>query len=55
MEISQEGKFKEGNYQNIASKHLLAFINALKSINKLIVLYRLTPSLILENGAALKE
>ena len=49
------GKFKENNYQNITFKHLLAFINALKSTNKLVVLYRPTPLLILENGAALGE
>ena len=59
IEISQElkelGKFKESNYQNITFKYLLAFINALKSINKLIVLYCLTPSLISENSTALKE
>ena len=59
MEISQKlkelGKFEEDNYQNIASEYLLAFIDALKSINKLIVLYRPTPSLILENSTALKE
>ena len=59
MEISQElkelGKFKKSNYQNIASKYLPTFINALESTNKLIVLYRPTPLPILENGAALKE
>ena len=59
IEISQElkelGKFKEGNYQNITSKHLLVFINALKSINKLVVLYHPMPLPILENGAASKE
>ena len=59
MEISQElkelGKFKKNNYQNITFKHLLAFINTLKSTNKLVVLYYLTPSPILKNGAALEE
>ena len=59
MEINQElkelGKFKEDGYQNITSKHLLAFIDALKSINKLVVLYRPTPLLISEKGAALGE
>ena len=49
------GKFEEGNYQNITSEYLLVFINALKSINKLVVLYHLMPLLILENGAALGE
>ena len=55
QELKESGKFKKGNYQNITSKHSLVFINALKSINKLVVLYRPTPSLILENGAALKK
>ena len=59
IEISQElkesRKFKKGNYQDVAFKHLLAFINILKSINKLVVLYRLTPSPILENSTALGE
>ena len=59
IEISQKlkelGKFKKNNYQDIAFKYLLVFINALKSTNKLVVLYCLTPLLILENGAALKE
>ena len=59
IEISQKlkklGKFEEGNYQNITFKYLLAFINTLKSINKLIALYRLTPLLILEKGATLRE
>ena len=48
IKISQEGKFKESGYRNITSEHLLAFINALKSINKLVVLHRLTPLLILK-------
>ena len=59
IEISQElkesEKFKEGNYQDITSKYLLAFINALESTNKLVVLHHPTPSPILENGAALGE
>ena len=55
QELKESGKFKKNNYQNITSKHLLAFINTLKSTNKLVVLYCLTPLLILENGAALGE
>ena len=59
IEISQKlkklGKFKEGNYQNITFKYLLAFINTLKSTNKLVILYHPTPLLILENGTTLKE
>ena len=59
MEISQElkelGKFKKDSYQNITSEYLLAFINALESINKLVALYRLTPSLILKKNTALGE
>jgi hypothetical protein len=55
MEISQEGKLKEGNYQNITSKYLLAFVNALKSTNKLVILYYPTPSPISEQGAASGE
>ena len=59
MEINQElkelGKFKEDGYQNITSKHLLAFIDALKSINELVILHYLMLSLISENGAALRE
>ena len=59
IEINQKlkelGKFKEDSYQNITSKYLLAFINALESINKLVALYRLTPLLILKKGAALGE
>ena len=53
--LKELGKFKKDSYQNITSKYLLAFINTLKSINKLVALYRLTPSPILEKGAALKE
>ena len=59
MEIDQElkdlGKLEEGSYQDITSKHLLAFINALESTNKLVVLYRLTPLLILGKGTTLGE
>jgi len=59
MEIDRElmdlGKLKEGSYQNIAFKHLPVFINALKSTNKLVVLYRLMPLPILENGTTLEE
>ena len=55
QELKELGKFKKNNYQNIPFKYLLVFLNALKSTNKLVVLYRLTPLLILENGAALKE
>ena len=59
IEINRElmdlGKLKEGSYQDIAFKHLLAFINALESINKLVALHRLTPLLISERGAALGE
>ena len=55
IKISQKGKFKESGYQNITFKHLLAFINALKSINKLVVLHRLMLLLILKQSAALEE
>ena len=55
MEISQKGKFKEGGYQDVTSKYLPVFINALESTDKLIVLYRPIPLLISEQGAALRE
>jgi hypothetical protein len=55
IEINQKGKLKEGGYRNITSKHLLAFIDTLKSTNKLVVLYRPIPLLILEQGTASKE
>ena len=54
-ELKELKKFKKSNYQNIISEHLLAFVNTLKSINKLIILYRLIPSPILEKGAALEK
>ena len=54
QELKELKKFKD-SYQDITSKYLLVFINTLKSINKLVVLYYLTPSPILENGAALRE
>ena len=52
-ELKELGKLKEGSYWDITSEYLSVFINTLESINKLIVLYRLTPSLISEKGAAL--
>ena len=55
QKLKELGKFKKDSYQNITSKHLLAFINALENINKLIVLHRLTPLLILKKGTALRE
>ena len=59
IEINQKlkelGKFKEGNYQNITSEHLLAFINTLKSINKLVILHHPIPLPILKNSTALGE
>jgi len=54
-ELKDPGKLKEGSYWDITSKHLLAFINALESTNKLVALYHLTPLLILEKDATLKE
>ena len=54
-ELMDPGKLKKGSYQDITFKHLLAFVNALESTNKLVVLYHPTPSPILENGATLKE
>ena len=54
-ELKESGKLKESSYWDIAFKHLLVFINALESINKLIVLYHLTLLLISEKGAALGE
>ena len=59
MEIDRElkdlGKLKEGSYWDITSKHLLAFVDALESTNKLVALYRLTPLPILGKGATLEE
>ena len=55
IKISQEGKLKKNSYQNITSEYLPVFINALESIDKLIALHRLTPSLILKQSAALGE
>ena len=54
-ELKELGKREEGNYWDIASKYLLAFINTLESINKLIALHRLTPLLISEKNAALRK
>ena len=58
IEIDQELKdlreLKSG-FQNTTPKHLLAFINALGSINNLVILHRPTPLLILKKGAALGE
>ena len=59
IEINREskklGKLKEGSSWDITFKHLLIFINTLENTNKLVVLYCLTPLLILEKGAALEE
>jgi len=54
-ELKDLGKLKEGSYQNITCKHLPAFINALESTNKLVVLHHLTPLPILGKGATLRE
>jgi len=54
-ELKDPGNIKEGSYRNIASKHSLAFINALESTNKLVVLHHLTPLPILGKGATLRE
>ena len=54
-ELKESGKLKEGSYWDIVFKYLPVFVNALESINKLVVLYRLTPLLILEKGTALGE
>ena len=48
------GELKSG-FQNTTFEHLLAFINALGSINNLVILHRPTPSPILEKGTALGE
>ena len=53
-ELKDLGELKS-SFWNTTSKHLLAFINALGSINNLVILYRLTPSLILKKGTALGE
>ena len=55
IEISQKGKLKEGNYQDITFKYLLAFINALESTNKLVALHHPTPSPISKNSTASGE
>ena len=47
IEINQELKDLEelkSNFQNTTPEHLLAFINALGSINNPVILYRPTPS-----------
>ena len=58
IEIDQElkdlGELK-GSFQNTTPKHLLAFIDALRSTNNPVILCHLTPSLILEKNAALGE
>ena len=58
IEINQElkdlGELKNG-FQNTTSEYLLAVINALGSINNLIILHRLTPSLISKKSTALGE
>ena len=54
IEINQELKDLEelkSNFQNTTPEHLLAFINALGSINNLVILHRPTPLPILEKGA----
>jgi len=54
LEINWELKdlsiLEEDSFQNAASEQLLVFINALENTNKLVVLRRLTPLLILEKG-----
>ena len=58
MEIDQElkdlGELKSG-FWNTTPEYLLAFIDALGSINNLVILCRPTPLLILKKGAALKK
>jgi hypothetical protein len=53
-ELKGLGELKDG-FQNTTPEYLLAFINALKSTNNLVILYRLILLLILEQGAALEE
>ena len=53
-ELKDINKLKEDGFQNTASKHLLAFINTLENINKLVVLYRLKPLPILKYSTTLK-
>ena len=48
-------KLKEDGFRNAASKHSPVFVNTLENTNKLAVLYRLTPLLILKKGTALEE
>jgi hypothetical protein len=48
-------KLEEDGFRNAASEHLPVFINALENTNKLAVLHRLTPLLILKKGTALEE
>ena len=59
MEINWElkdiNKLEEDGFRNAASEYSLVFINALENTNKLVVLYRLTPLLILKKGTALEE
>ena len=49
------GKLKEDSYRNITFKYLLAFVDALKSINKLIALGCPTPSPISEKSVISEE
>ena len=54
-ELKDLGEFEEGGFQNTFPEYLLVFIDALGNTNNLIILRRLTPSLILENGAISRE
>ena len=53
-ELKDLGELKDG-FQNTTPEYLLAFINALGSINNLIILHRLTLLLILKKSTALGE
>jgi hypothetical protein len=48
-------KPKEDSFRDTTPKQLLIVISTLEDTNKLAVLYRLMPLLILERGAALRE
>jgi len=54
-ELKDISKLKEDGFRNAASKYLPAFVDALENTNKVAVLHRPTPLLILKKGTALEE
>ena len=54
QELKDLGELKS-NFQNTTPEYLLAFINALRNINNLVILHHLTPLLILKKSTALGE